>query len=238
MTQPCVDERWFRDRMLRANCIRVCQVVVLTVVWTMTTASLALSQRADASPKAALDCFEQSRRDGEVYSACPPGIVSAEAIVGARDRYPAATYEGVLNGLERLALVSDDSRTRGGAVLLLGSLGDPRLKEPVADTVDRLKRIYEQSSNMRVRALIARSMCCQVATGQAVEFLKSVAKDNRPEDLSSDWPPAHWALTTLETMGPAGRAALQSLHAEGNVENARARSYLEYLSKHSFQEPR
>lgn len=232
--------RSFRQSVERSQTRYLRRFMFIGIVAAMSTVStsVAFGQETEASAEAALACFEQSRRDGEVFSACPPGVLSAEAIVRVRGEFPAATYEAVLSGLEQLALMSDDSKTRAGAVIVLAGLGDSRSKEPLADTVDRLRRIYEQSNDMPVRALIARLMCCQVATGQAIEFLKLVAKDNRQEDRSATWPPAHWALTALEIMGPEGRAALQSLHAEGNVENARARGYLEYLSKNSFREPR
>ena len=200
-------------------------------------ASAVVAQQLSVDPVRAVKCFEEAHREGVPSDDCLPDMVSAKTIVRSPERVSDAAYRATLDGLEQLAVTSDVFKARIGAVILLASAGSALLEKPDPGTVNRLATVYRQSNDIHVRSLIARVMCCQAEASQAIEVLKSVAQDDRPGDRSSDWPPAHWALTSLETMGPAGRAALQGLYADGSVKNPRARGYLEYISQHSFQEP-
>lgn len=204
---------------------------------TLLYAPATIAQELSADPERAIRCFEESRRNGELSPDCPPDVVSAKTIVRSRERLSDVAYRATLEGLGRLAVASDFFQARIGAVILLASAGDVESEVPDPSVVDRLATIYRQSDDIHVRSLIARLMCCQAEVSQAVEFLQSVAREDRPEDRSTSWPPAHWALTTLETMGPPGRTALQELHTENSVKNPRARRFLEYISQHSFREP-
>lgn len=197
----------------------------------------ALAQQADGSVEAALTCFEQLHGKGVTRNTCESGVVSARVIVRYPEQYPPAVYDAAVNGLERLALTSNDDRVRTAAVMALVNMGNGAADPPIAGTVDRLSSIFWQSNDKGLRASILRVMCCQAERAQAVEFLKAAAREDRPEDRGSHWPPAHWALSTLALMGPDGQAALASLYAEDSVKNPVARAYMEYLSKHSFQEP-
>jgi hypothetical protein len=83
----------------------------------------AASQQLEAEPEAALACFEESIRAGKHgsdMSLCPPGVIAAEAIVLRPIEYPAATLTAVLDGLERLALTSDDRRVQLAAAIWAG----------------------------------------------------------------------------------------------------------------------
>ncbi|HZD71687.1 MAG TPA: hypothetical protein VFA45_23090, partial [Actinomycetes bacterium] len=88
-----------------------------------------------------------------------------------------------------------------------------------------------------VRSLVVRTMSYQAEGARAIEFLTSVAKDERPEYRGEHWPPPYLAVATLGIMGPQGQAALQRLHTAGEVVNSRARGYLDYISGHSYKDP-
>ncbi len=194
--------------------------------------SPSLAQEKDAPAQAGLQCFDQMQRlDQRICSSLKGEVVMA--VVLEWRRYRPVVVDSILDGLERLALTSDNQRVRIAAAIWLGTPGE--MDPPRPGIVDRLSRVYRTCDDQAVRRALVGPAFSQRDTAAALQFLEMVARDDRPEDRGSDEPPARGAVQYLARLGPRGRAVLERLQREGGVKNPVARANLNYLAKGDFQ---
>lgn len=179
-----------------------------------------------ASVEESLACFVETLHAPD----CEDGVVSVEEIVLQPDQYP-GLYEAALDGLVRLAATSDGLYLRTRARVWLGAAG----AAGGSGVVWRLMEIYRHAEKPATRSGIAMEMSRQRDTAAAVEALAEIARDQRPGDVSDEFPLALIAISTLEYMGPQGHIALQRLRAEGQIQNPLARTYLKESAERGFR---
>ncbi len=187
---------------------------------------------AQGQAEAALACLRQTHSAGKACEHSP--TLSVVMILEDPDGYSRPVVTTLLDGLEDLALDSDEN-VRGVAVASLMTPGRKVAGSPtIRGIVDRLSRVYHQSRDYGVRTLIVSQMHLQIEEAEAAAFLEAVAQEDNSLDSGSDRPPAHTALVSLTRMGPRGQAVLERLHAQGTVPGI-AKGYLEYLKQRDFQ---
>lgn len=214
--------------------VRLCWVMVGALILAANTPEVGIAQDTDIVSDA-LDCFEQSRRDGKRYSECAPGVVRVEVLISSRDRFDASIYEEVRDGLERLALSSDDRTVRISAVHWLARPGhklDPADPTAEAGIVNRLSALYSQANQVDVRRSIIALMEYQAEKAEAIGFLTFVAESS--ESSGGHFPAPYLAATTLAKMGPEGQAVLQDLHASGTG-GERVQRYLDRIAEKNYR---
>ncbi len=191
--------------------------------------SYSFAQQQDPSVEAALDCFELRAVDGSQQC----GVVGVRSIVTNPQDYSTETVEGVLDGLERLALSSNDRRVRVDAVVWLSTAGrTSATRTPYSGVVARLLRLYETSEDRAVRMAAVSSLVRQADAAAAVSFLETVAREDRRDDRAAK------AVQNLTGYGDQGRAALQRLYDhQDDVKSANARLLLKTLEETSFKFP-
>jgi hypothetical protein len=147
--------------------------------------------------------------------------------------YPAADLAVFQQGLEQLALTSDSRRLRTSSTFSLSQLGSRAKPHPVAGTMERLERIYQQSTDPEVRSMVVVSLYDVSERPRALAFLERVAKQ-APDN--QDFPgAASRALGSLVLMGDEGRAVLQRLYRTSAVRDPDARLELDNLAKRGFR---
>lgn len=169
--------------------------------------------------------------------ASPGGPAAASSAIAHmfvhRADYPSSSVRSVLDGLESLALRSDNGHVRRSAVLHLampGRITDPR---PEPGVLARLKQIYARTSDPEVRAVVVVAMGGIAERRDAVAFLEGLA---RQDPASEDFPNAAlWALRTLPGMGDEGVAALKSLHDSKAVRHPEGRQSLSVLAAKGYK---
>lgn len=216
--------------------------IVMSMVCLPVSEAAAQTGETIISPRRALECFVASRKAGRNTSICDsPHLMTVEMMLRRPNLVSPSVVSEVLNGLERLALESDDEKVQSHAAtrLTVPGIVDPTgtSGRPLPGIIDRASSVYWRSLNWGVRTSIINGMPRQAERSEAIGFLKRVARDPRPEDRVEDWPAQYIALTMLARMGSDGRSALRELHEGGRLENARARGYLEFVAQHSYQEP-
>lgn len=190
--------------------------------------SCLFAQQRAPSVEAALDCFESRALDSS-YS-CK--VVGVRPIVESPQDFTTETVEGVLDGLERFALSSDDRRVRVDAVVWLSTAGRTSAsRTPYPGVAARLRRLYEATEDRAVRLAAVSSMVRQADAAEAVAFLETVAREDRSDSRAEN------AVANLTSYGDEGRAALMRLYDDDSVTSARARMLLRTLEKTSFRFP-
>ena len=189
---------------------------------------------AQGDAQAALACFEEANRTGSKGCQEPPEVALAHIFSTEPSRSDASLVGAVLDGLEQLALLSDDQSVRSAAVLAISTRGLKTYPWPISNTVLRLARVYHQSTDWEVRYIVVQRMAHQVEEGEAIAFLEAVAQEDNPLDRGSDLPATRLALESLNRMGAPGRTVLERLHAQGTVPGI-AKGYLEYLKQGDFK---
>lgn len=189
-------------------------------------------------------------------SAAHAAVAQVDTVFGPYG--PPPILNARLDSLEAVALTSPDPNQRFLAVIGIASPGrfwfvaHPQAEVPPVSVrypgiVDRLVRVYDRSE-YRERLEIISLMIHQVERSKAVEFLSAVAEEPEPEPLQppqgvivvesdTEFPLQVEAVGALTLMGPAGRATLERLHAQGTVREPMAEARLDTLANHSFQEP-
>lgn len=199
------------------------------------TQAQAVETNANVTVEKSLRCFVISRRAGAHKSDCEPGVAYVEAII-VQPREYRDVYSEVLDGLQDLVLRSEHFRVRAAALNWLATAGTVGTTSgPVRGIVDRLAAVYRELDHPYLRGQVAERMVRQQDRTAAVELLTEIARDNRPQDRTAEWPPAYHAVLVLKDMGPEGKAVLRTLHAQNEVRNAFARRYLEHLAEHGFE---
>lgn len=167
----------------------------------------------------------------EVWQAGDPG---GRRLIGKvlrnAGRYPAATVDSAVAGVEHLALTAEDPLLRHAAASTMLSAGSGIFATPpVSGLVARAASVYAASADPVVRGIIITRMYEQAERGQAMEFLKTVVTEGDP--LTGGFPQSavHAAMDALNHIGESGRAALRELHERGGIRGAGALGYLEYL---------
>lgn len=194
----------------------------------------AIAQELDVSPDEMIRCFAIEYTVGEESGSCDKLAPGAIAVMTHPDKY-SSYVEEVMDGLEQLAITHDESRVRVAAALYLMAPGNKDLVSAnPAGVVHRVTRLYGQSSEPAVRAMIIRWMPYQAEVSEAVAFLEATAKSNvSPADRM--WPEEALAVDALARMDKEGRAALSRLYESGEVEQEVARKRLEYLEQRGYE---
>lgn len=209
---------------------------LLPMVWTLTACAAAAQSVEQVSPQASLACFVESREAGLPGSECGEGVVPAEAIMMVPARYDPAVISTVVEGLEDLALTSDNIALRTGAVAWLGALGvaDEEAGRPMPGSVERLAGLYERTTWSDTRDQVIKLMIHQDDRASALRFLADVARSD-PGRNTGGIPPAGTAIWILTNMDSEGVAVLRQLHVEGSVTNPQAKASLERMAEADFQ---
>lgn len=145
------------------------------------------------------------------------------------DEAPPGVLEGLLDGLQRMALEGRTEDIRQSAALRLAAFGAERTynPDPLRGVLTRLLTIYQQSSNRMVRYSILNSLSYNVERDGAVKFLTLVARqDSTNEDFQGS---ATAAVRALHNAGEPGRYALESLRTADQVKDPEAQILLEAL---------
>lgn len=199
------------------------------------------TKEIDTLPPNILSCFEETHHlPRQSDPTCSPGAPTVESIVLTPNRFFLGTVDAIINGLELLALTSDNGfvqRSAAGALSVAGIRGTSGSGRPLPGIVDRLESVYWASDDSVIRGAIVRGIARQADRPRTIEFLKNVILEARPKEGGEHRPPpAYRALVELELLGEEGRRVLWDLHAGGQVRNDLARAHVEYLALHSFGE--
>jgi hypothetical protein len=153
----------------------------------------------------------------------------------------AARQDSLLNGLERLAVTSNDSNVRRRAAYWIAFAGTGgRAVSPVKGVCSRLARIYRARDDAGVRLAIRNGMPLQAERRAAAAFLRSLAVEpdssggNGVEGYFSIGDPRTEALARLAEMGEEGRAVLQAMHRSGEARSPQARMILDDMARRGF----
>ena len=183
---------------------------------------------AQGVAEASLACFENADR-------CDPRPIHVSAILLEPQKFGLAAVSTVLDGLERIAVHSEDPALQRSAALWLAAAGWKGYRPtPIAGVVSRLVRVYRASTAHRIRAIIVSQMIPQVEDVEAASFLELVAQEDDPRERGYEWSTAYLAVNALSHMGPRGLAVLKRLHQQGSV-SPTAKGYLEYLKERDFK---
>ncbi|MBB4637772.1 hypothetical protein [Longimicrobium terrae] len=162
----------------------------------------------------------------------------ADLVMGILQRPAApARRDSLLNGLQRLALESDDPNVRLDATNYFGTAGSWRQRISI---VEGLRRIYQSRDSLRLRSMVLDKMPQQADRAAAVGFLRSVAAE--PDLNGTD--PIHGlftngdrrtqALARLSEMGEDGAAALRAMHRSGEAKSPQAKIILNDMARRGF----
>jgi hypothetical protein len=153
----------------------------------------------------------------------------------------APRQDSLLDGLERLALTSDNDTMRREATSLIafaGQVGRP--SPPVPGVFPRLLRIYRSNTAWLVRALIRDQMPEQAERRAAAAFLRSIAAE--PDTGSGTGPHGYFAIgdprteavARLAEMGEEGRSVLQAMHRNREARSPQVRIMLDDMARRGF----
>ena len=156
-------------------------------------------------------------------------------------RVYAPRQDSLLDGLERLALTSENAKVRQEATAMIafaGQVGRPT--PPLPGVLPRLLRIYRSNTQWLVRALIRDQMPEQVERRAAAAFLRSVAAEpdtssgSGPHGYFSHGDPRTEAVARLAEMGEEGRAVLQAMHRSREARSPQVRTLLDDMARRGF----
>lgn len=168
----------------------------------------------------------------------PPGVPNRsnraiQWIRSNRDRVPRSTVEELVEGLERIAVTNDSKLVRRSAVSTMGRFGSRFEDDPVPGIAARLRRIYEQTDDARVRMTVMSMMGRVAEQHQAAAFFRTIAIQVGEE---KDFGMAPWdAVFRLSYMGTVGSATLRELHARDLVKDPKAAAQLGGLATHGYK---
>jgi hypothetical protein len=212
--------------------------IVILGLFLLSAYTRPLAAQEMPSAAALVACFEARHTPGGNVKECPTAA-TLEGVVGSPSRYATETVDGVLTGLTRLAISSRSEGARVAAAIWLRVPGDKQ--RPPADRlpgiVARMREVYLHSADGNVKRAVADYLRHQVEVDQAVELLRQIAQEDRPEERRRhEEPLAYHAIQTLANMGEPGRVALKRLYEEGRVTSPRGLARLRFLADHGFQE--
>jgi hypothetical protein len=175
-------------------------------------------------PSAAVLLKEFEHEVANPSAAGTMGTVGLTKILRRPDKFPPATVDTILNGLEDLSLTSNHALVRQGAASHLSLPGGLELGNPRPGTVARMLRVYRRSNDMAVRLAVLGSLPKVAERAQAIAFVRSVAMQAREDQ---DFPgSAHEAIGILAwgSMSAEGCVVLRQLLAAGRISEQRARA--------------
>lgn len=178
-----------------------------------------LAQVVNSSPDQLHEAFRaSSTRNAEVFRA----LTQPQA-------YDLGRLNQFLGALEREAIAGDPPRLRASAVVAIAMTGSRDYRAvPVPGTVDRMLRIYRQSTDELVRAIIVAMLPTVEGRTQAIPLLERIASEP-PEAM--DFPgAAGFAVSSLGNMDAAGLEALRRLRTSGAIRDLNARRDAEALT--------
>ena len=174
---------------------------------------------------------------GDLPAGVPNQAVGAiKWIQRNRNQVPQSTVHELLDGLELLALTSDDVTVRRSATLNIGMFGAQRWDDPMPGTVARLRRLYNQTDDETVQIAVMTSMRLVAEESQAAAFLRRIAMQ-AGEDRDFHTAPSS-AIYGLSVLGDAGSTTLRELHAGNLVRDPRAATQLELLAERGYTRKR
>lgn len=156
------------------------------------------------------------------------------SVFADHQRFSRAYVDSLLVGLEQIALTSDDESLRTRATSkLVGTASDRYGMVPIPGAMQRIRRIYRQTSDPAVRSLIVASLSRVADRTAAVAWLREIARQG---PKTEDFPDAaHQAITTLIATGEEGRAVLRELHRNrASLPDPKVRVDLEVLAAEDF----
>jgi HEAT repeat protein len=212
-----------------ARCILTAVLIALPACASLPR-PLTAQRLQDAPPAELLHRFASE----EASPGGPHGASSAITYIFVhRADYSPATVHSLIDGLERLALESDNRNVRHSSARYLSVAGYISNERPEPGLLARLKQVYARTTDPEVRVVVVTSMGQLAERREAVAFLEKVAKQ---DPASEDFPNAAlWALRTLPGMGDEGRAALKSLHDSKAVRHPEARHGLDVLAEKGYK---
>lgn len=141
------------------------------------------------------------------------------------------SIEQVLDQLEQIALNASSAHLRAKAVTSLSQAGSRRAKRPRAGNVARLERIYSQTSDGVVKAVVLATAGRAAERPTVLAFLERVAV--RP---SQDYPgSALDALAAIASHEEQGSSLLRRLHQSRVVHDPDARRWLDEVARRGYQ---
>jgi hypothetical protein len=148
------------------------------------------------------------------------GSAGVTMILRRPTAFPRATVDTIQNGLEHLSLASDHPPVRLAAASSLHMPGSSDLAQPDRDVVERMLRVYRQSTDEAVRTAILETLHRVTERQQALGFVRSVAMQ---APAAEDFPgAARTAIGILAfgKLGPEGCTALAEIVRQGHIRHA------------------
>lgn len=172
----------------------------------------------------------RARPPSSIGSALAAGVLSLPSPYASR-------RDSLLNGLERMALLSDDQRVRHWAASELafsGTVGRP--EPPLPGVLRRLVRIYRARPDPVVRIAIRRSLPEQAERSAALTLLRGIAAtpDTLRHVVDHVGDERLEALDRLAEMGEEGRAVLQTMHRNREARSPQGQARLEEMARRGF----
>lgn len=179
-------------------------------------------------------CFAIEYTVGADRGACKDLVPGAVAVLFRPLEY-GDYVDGVIDGLAELAVSHPEFRVRVAAAEYLMAPGrqDPS-SEYLPGMVDRVQRVYEESTEPAIRSILIGWMPVQAETEAAVDFLRKVATSDK-SPAGRMWPDEQLAIDALSRMGDRGRQVLRQLDESGQVRNELARQRLDYLRTRDYR---
>jgi len=179
-------------------------------------------------------CFAIENTVGAELGACKNMVPGAVAVLFRPLEY-GDYVDDVMDGLAELAVSHPEFRVRVAAAeyLMAPGKGSPS-SEHLTGMVDRIQRVYEESSEPSIRSVFIRWMPYQAEAEAAVDFLQRVATSDK-SPAGRMWPDEQLAIDALSRMGDHGRQVLRQLDEGGQVRNELARQRLDYLRTRDYR---
>lgn len=211
-------------------CVIVTGVLILS-------AGCSLHAQESPSVNDMLSCFASTNETEAAPAASDDQCqVLAKRLTGVLkypDRHSLAIRNGVLDGLERLAGDHADPRVRYNAAVWLAIAGSAS-GSYAQGVAARIQRVYDQSEDAAVRAVLVNNAPTLSNHAEAAGFLEHVARGTKGRGVL---PVADevLAVNALARLGGEGRAVLQELDASGGVTSHAGKKQLRRLAENGYR---
>jgi hypothetical protein len=166
------------------------------------------------------------------------GYAATLHILTSRDA-PRARRDSVADGLEHLAMHSNDPELRTRATTILISAGRGAMDQPLSGASARVARILRATGDQDVRRRILHLGLWMADRQPLLPALREVAESQgvseREMMFNHDADDPSLAVEALAQMGEDGAAILRDLHRRKALRSARASALLESLSRRGYR---
>lgn len=182
--------------------------------------------------------IDELTREAAARESMGLGYAATLHILTSRDA-PRARRDSVADGLEHLAIHSNDPELRTRATTVLISAGRSDMDQPLSGASVRVARILRATDNQDVRRWILLLGFWMADRRPLLPALREVAESpgvsEREMMFNHDVDNPSLAVEALAQMGEDGAVILRDLHRRKALRSARASALLESLSRRSYR---